>query len=99
MTLIHGWRVDAEYLIGRRFEWTNNAAPDVTFVSWKKDGGIEFIRAHALDGGCHWMPMLDVCAAIEAGIFVESAHGVPFTNDRSMVFDAAPHVPTWNGRR
>lgn len=81
--IINGWRVDAAYLIGRRFEFVDNAAPDVTFISAKGEGSDEQIRAHALDGGSWWLPMRDVLTAVATGVLVEAA-GAPFVNDRAV---------------
>jgi hypothetical protein len=94
MTLINGWRIDADYLIGRRFEFTNGFAPDVTFVSARSLDGA--MRAHCKDGGKWWIPLDLVCVNIKAGVLVESEAGVPFTLTRDQVTNgriAAEVVP------
>lgn len=76
---VGGWMIDANYLVGRRFEFTNGAGPDMTFVSARVNGdGTEDVRAHALDGGRRWLPVETIARGIERGVLVESAHGVPF---------------------
>ena len=79
---VGGWTVDADYLVGRRFTYTNGSNPDITFVSAGEDGhGFDQVRAHRLDGRCEWMPISAVRMLMRAGILVEAA-GVPFVNDR-----------------
>lgn len=86
-----GWaeRITTDYLVGRRFTWTNDAAPDITFVSGH-DG--DTVLAHCLTGDKKRLPLADVRAALMAGILVE-ADGVPF------VLEAIECFPSRHGRR
>lgn len=82
-----GWasRITTEYLVGRRFTWTNGAAPDITFVSGHDN---DTVKAHCLTGDKKNLPVADVRAAMLAGILVESDE-VPFVLED---IDCAPSV-------
>jgi hypothetical protein len=69
----------ADYLLGRRFEFTDGKGPDVTCTG--VDPEKQRVRLHALDGGKHWIPFLDVQVALITGVLQESETGVPFVND------------------
>ena len=65
----------ADYLLGRRFEFADHTAPDVTITAFNPD--TERVRVHVLDGGKHWVSFSALYAAIFNGVLVES-EGVGF---------------------
>jgi hypothetical protein len=77
---VNGWRINAEYLVGRRFEFARMASfPDLTFVA--ANDARDEVLAHAWDGTSSWVPVDTVAAVIAIGHLVESEHGVPFVNE------------------
>lgn len=81
-------KINAAYLVGRRFEWRPVSAsqdgaqrrlPDVTFVAADPDRNT--ITAHLYGGGRQVLNLTDVIDGVYAGSLVESELGVPFVND------------------
>lgn len=68
------------YLMGRRFEFADGTAPDVTITGGDVRRGT--VRAHGADGSRAHLAIADVVKAVTAGVLVESATGVPFVLDR-----------------
>jgi hypothetical protein len=60
----------ADYLLGRRFEFADQSAPDITITGF--DPQQQRVRVHALDGGKQWVAFKLLYAAIFNGVVVES---------------------------
>ena len=80
--MIHGWKVDADYLIGKRFAFVGIPnAVEFTCVSAKEVAGETHISAHSTDGACKFVLMSGIQKLLKEGMLVE-ADGPPFTNLR-----------------
>ena len=66
--------MNADRYLGKRFTWTNGAAPDITIAGFDPDKGVRF---HCLDGGRQWITPGRFIAAINCGILIESTEA-PF---------------------
>lgn len=82
-----------DYLMGRRFEFADGSAPDVTVTG----GDVQraTVRMHGLDGSRADLPLADVCRAVTEGVLVESQAGVPFVLDRAK----GDRRPAWGSLR
>ncbi len=70
---------ESEWWLGRRFEFADKSAPDMTVVGGKPKEGK--LRVHSTDGTRAWLPWAELMAAVQMGILIESSKP-PFVFDR-----------------
>lgn len=77
---IHGYTVDAKYLVGRRFRFVGQRHyPEFTCVSVKNVNKATQISVHSTDGKSQFVLMSSLQKLIREGL-IEEADGPPFTN-------------------
>lgn len=80
-----------EHLLGRRFEFAAQAAPDVTLVAYDMKAGT--VRLHVLGGARQSIPLAKFIKAVNAGALAETPKR-PFVHDREDKFDIRKAIRT-----
>lgn len=62
--------IDPDFLLGRRYEFADKSAQDMTIVGVDPEKGA---RCHSMDGTRAWIPLVEITTAINMGILIESA--------------------------